>query len=80
MRFSMGIVLGTRGSELARAQTMMVENALRSIAPGVRIEVKIITTRGDEKSEASLESVDRSAGRKGLFTSEIERALLDGEN
>ena len=79
MRFSDGVVLGTRGSELARAQTLMVENVLRSVAPAVRIEIKIITTRGDEKSEGSLESVDRSAGRKGLFTSEIESALLAGK-
>ena len=72
------IVLGTRGSDLARAQTTLVENALRAGVPGVQIAVEIITTRGDENSRHAGEVVvDRKAGRKGMFTAEIERALLD---
>lgn len=73
------IVLGTRGSDLARAQTRMVEEAIRGAFPAAELEVKIITTRGDENSGASTEPLDRKAGRKGLFTSEIERALLARE-
>ena len=57
----------------------MVEKALRLRAPAVDIAVEIITTRGDENSRHAAEIVDRKAGRKGLFTREIERALLDGE-
>jgi hydroxymethylbilane synthase len=68
------ITLGTRGSELARAQTLLVENALRSVHRGVAVEIKVIVTRGDK-----AKIVDLSAGRKGLFTAEIERALLAGE-
>jgi len=68
------ITLGTRGSDLARAQTLLVENALRSAHPNVAIETKIIVTRGD-----NAKVVDLVAGRKGLFTAEIERALLAGE-
>src|SRR6266478_4474331 len=68
------ITLGTRGSELARAQTLMVEKAIRSAHPSVVIETKIIVTRGD-----NAQVVDLNAGRKGLFTAEIERALLAGE-
>jgi hydroxymethylbilane synthase len=68
------ITLGTRGSDLARAQTLLVENAIRNAHPNVAIETKIITTRGD-----SSKIVDLAAGRKGLFTAEIERALLAGE-
>ncbi|MBA2271877.1 MAG: hydroxymethylbilane synthase [Chthoniobacterales bacterium] len=71
------IVLGTRGSDLARAQTSMVEAALRSAHPGLRVEWKIITTRGDERAAPVAEPLERGAGRKGLFTSEIERALLE---
>jgi hydroxymethylbilane synthase len=67
------IILGTRGSELARAQTRLVEKALRSAYANLAIETKIIVTRGDNIK------VDRHAGRKGLFTAEIERALLAGE-
>src|SRR5215468_12456363 len=68
------IVLGTRGSALARAQVRMVEKALRSADANVGIETKIIVTRGD-----NIKVVDLPAGRKGLFTAEIERALLAGE-
>ena len=68
------ITLGTRGSELARAQTLLVENALRTAHPNVTIETKIIVTRGD-----NAKVVDLNAGRKGLFTAEIERALLAGD-
>ena len=65
------IVLGTRGSELARAQTRLVEEAIRGAHPDVTIETKIIATRGDK-----IRVVDPRAGRKGVFTAEIERALL----
>jgi hydroxymethylbilane synthase len=68
------ITLGTRGSELARAQTLLVEKAIRSVRPSVAIETKIIVTRGD-----NAKFMDPRAGRKGLFTAEIERALLAGE-
>jgi len=68
------ITLGTRGSELARAQTLLVEKAIRSAHPSVAIEIKIIVTRGD-----NAKVVDLNAGRKGLFTAEIERALLAGD-
>ena len=68
------ITLGTRGSELARVQTLLVEKAIRSAHPSVIIETKIIITRGD-----NAKVVDLNAGRKGLFTAEIERALLTGE-
>src|SRR5213596_3407967 len=65
------IVLGTRGSELARAQTLLVEEAIRRANPGITIETKIIATRGDKRRP-----IDPRAGRKGLFTAEIERALI----
>ena len=68
------IILGTRGSELARAQSRLVENAIRSTHSDVAIETKIIATRGD-----NAKVIDPRAGRKGLFTAEIERALLAGE-
>ncbi len=70
------IVLGTRGSELARAQTSLVEAALRATQPNLEVAIEIITTRGDEKRGPIAETIDPRAGRKGLFTGEIERALL----
>jgi hydroxymethylbilane synthase len=68
------ITLGTRGSELARTQTLMVDKAILNAHPGVAIDTKIIVTRGDNPKDVELH-----AGRKGLFTAEIERALLRGE-
>jgi hydroxymethylbilane synthase len=67
------IVLGTRGSELARAQARLVEKAIQTVRPELRIETKIVATKGDK-----MKVVDLRTGRKGLFTAEIERALLAG--
>jgi hydroxymethylbilane synthase len=67
------IILGTRGSELARAQARLIEEAIRAAQPDINIETRIIATGGDK---ASLRR--RQAGRKGLFTVEIERTLLAG--
>ena len=65
------IILGTRGSELARAQARLVEKSIQAAQPDTGIETKIIVTQGDK---ARLP--EGPAGRKGLFTAEIERALL----
>jgi len=78
------IVLGTRGSDLARAQTSLVESALRAAHPELDVMVEVITTRGDEKigagpQLAGSEEHLSGAGRKGHFTAEIERALLHGQ-
>jgi hydroxymethylbilane synthase len=68
------MILGTRGSELARAQALLVKTAIQSVDPSVAIETKIIATSGD-----NAKVVDLHAGRKGLFTAEIERALVAGD-
>ena len=68
------IILGTRGSELARTQTLLVEKAIRAVHSSVAIETKIIATRGD-----TAKFIESRAGRKGVFTAEIERALLAGD-
>lgn len=81
------LVLGTRGSDLARAQTALVEEALHGKFPDLEVAVEIITTRGDEKSGASFQLAQPAGsqvtnlrhGRKGAFTAEIERALLGGK-
>jgi hydroxymethylbilane synthase len=68
------IVLGTRGSELALTQARLVEDAIRAVRAGVTVETKIIASRGDNER-----TIDSRAGRKGIFTAEIERALVTGE-
>lgn len=70
------IGLGSRGSELARAQTNMVVEALQRVCPDLVVTTQVITTRGDDRE---AEPIDPRAGRKGLFTGEIERALLSGK-
>ena len=74
------IILGTRGSELALAQTRMVAAALRAHWPELELETEIIKTSGDEPKEhnATSDFPVGAAGRKGLFTAEIERSLIAG--
>ncbi len=67
------IVIGTRGSELARAQALMVEKALHEKWTDLTIETKIIRTSGDESHS---QAGNLRHGRKGLFTAAIEKALL----
>src|SRR3954466_8748897 len=69
--------IGTRGSPLALAQTGMVRAQLAAahdVSPE-RIEVKVIRTTGDVIRDRPLSEV----GGKGLFTKEIEEALLARE-
>jgi hydroxymethylbilane synthase len=68
--------IGTRGSPLALAQAHMVRGLLAA-AQGVAedaIEIVVIRTSGDMIQDRPLAEV----GGKGLFTKEIEQALLDG--
>jgi hydroxymethylbilane synthase len=67
------IVVGTRGSQLALTQTQLVVQGLRTRWADLKFEVKVIKTRGDDSKTAIP---DIRAGRKGLFTGEIERALV----
>jgi hydroxymethylbilane synthase len=68
-------VLGSRGSDLALAQTKMVEDALRDAWPDLEVVTEIIRTSGDEGARVTP-AVDRKTGRKGMFTREIEKELL----
>ncbi len=77
MAASRRIILGSRGSELAQAQARMVEAALRKVDPAAEIEIRLIRTSGDGRSDrAPIEN--RKAGRKGMFTREIEKELSAG--
>jgi len=71
------LILGSRGSELALAQARLVAAALQERWSELKIETRIIRTSGDEGA-APLLPDDVRAGRKGLFTSEIEGVLLAG--
>src|SRR5450432_259167 len=69
------MILGSRGSDLALAQTSLVEQALRGAWPELEVAIEVIRTRGDEGPKTEP-LADRKAGRKGMFTREIEQALL----
>src|SRR3954447_16285765 len=67
--------LGTRGSLLARTQSQLVASAIEAAHPGIHVELTIIKTSGDQIAERPLHEF----GGKGLFTKEMEQALLAGE-
>jgi hydroxymethylbilane synthase len=71
------LILGTRGSALALAQAELTEKALAAVYPGMATERKVFVTRGDKKLDISLIRA-AEAGGKGLFTKELEDALLSG--
>lgn len=62
--------LGTRGSDLALAQSGLIAERLRSL--GSAVEIEIINTAGDRSSAPSFGSI----GPQGVFVREIEQALL----
>jgi hydroxymethylbilane synthase len=66
------IRVGTRGSQLARMQAEWVVARLRSLVPGRDIELVEIKTTGDRAADARL----RETGGEGLFTKELQNALL----
>ncbi len=70
------IILATRGSALALAQANMILAQCRAAFPDLAFEIKIIKTTGDKLQTASLASLNLP---KGLFTKELEVALLNGE-
>ena len=72
------LILGTRGSALALAQVDLTEAALSGAWPGLKTERQIFVTRGDQKLDLNLLQKGE-AGGKGLFTRELEHALLDGK-
>jgi hydroxymethylbilane synthase len=65
----------TRGSALALAQANMVLAQCRAAFPTESFEITIIKTTGDKLQTASLASANLP---KGLFTKELEAALLNG--
>jgi hydroxymethylbilane synthase len=69
------LVLGTRTSNLARWQTDRVVDLLQVAWPGLKCEIRPFQTQGDKTLDKPLPQI----GGKGLFTAELERALLQGD-
>jgi hydroxymethylbilane synthase len=71
----MPLRIATRGSPLALTQANLVRDALIAAHDGLTAELVIIKTSGDQIQDRPL----REVGGKGLFTREIEEALLRGD-
>src|SRR5580704_4063395 len=72
------IVICTRGSALALAQSNLIAAQCRAAFPELQFKLKIIKTTGDKLQKASMAKVEGGLP-KGLFTKELEVAVLKGE-
>ena len=71
----MPLRLATRGSALALTQSRQVADALSAAHGGLAVGLVVVTTTGDRVQDRPLHEI----GGKGLFTKEVELALLAGE-
>ena len=70
----MKLVLATRRSALALAQSRAFARTLAAGVSGLEIEELLVVTSGDKTQDKPLQDI----GGKGLFIKELEEALLDG--
>ncbi len=68
------LTLATRGSALALAQAGLTSALLQEALPGTSVKTLVLTTTGDRQTQWAL----HEHGGKGLFTKELEEALLEG--
>jgi hydroxymethylbilane synthase len=66
--------IASRGSELALWQSRAVQAALRAADPALSVEIDVVRTTGDRIQDVPLARI----GDKGLFTKELDAALLHG--
>ena len=68
------LIIGSRGSRLALWQAEWVRATIEALRPQMQAHIEIIKTSGDVMKDAPLAVI----GGRGVFTKEIEEALLDG--
>jgi len=66
------LVIGSRSSKLAMAQAQYIRDRIKKFYPSLDVGIKTIKTTGDKITDVALSKI----GDKGLFTKEIESALL----
>ena len=74
------LILGTRGSDLALTQARMTEAALAEV--GVDVQIEVVKTIGDKRPDLKLSEFalgDNPVVDKGIFTKELEEALIRGD-
>lgn len=69
------LIIATRGSKLALWQSEHVKAELEKAHPGLEVELCVMMTKGDKILDVALAKI----GGKGLFTKELEEAMLKGE-
>jgi hydroxymethylbilane synthase len=69
------LVIATRGSKLALWQSEHIKARLEEAHEGLEVELKVFTTQGDKILDKPLAEI----GGKGLFTKELEDAMLRGD-
>jgi porphobilinogen deaminase len=74
MKTTMKLRLASRGSTLALWQAHHVQTALHVLHEGLEVDVEVLHTTGDIITDVPLSMI----GDKGLFTKEVDAAVLDG--
>ncbi len=69
------LIIGSRSSKLALTQTRLIKDAIEAVFPELKVAIKTIKTTGYKILDVPLSKI----GDKGLFTKEIEEALLANE-
>lgn len=71
------IIIGTRGSKLALAQSEYIKSVIETTSPHLECDIKVIVTSGDKDLKSHYNNSDSSL--KSFFTKEIEHELLEGK-
>jgi len=69
------LIIGSRGSDLALAQTRWIQKRILALFPDLEVSVRIVKTSGDKDTTSSI----RTGSSVGVFVKELERALLENE-
>jgi hydroxymethylbilane synthase len=69
------LVIGSRGSQLALWQSEWAKARLLEAHPDLSVDIEVIKTKGDTNLAASFSEI----GSKGVFTKEVDEALLSGQ-
>ena len=67
--------LATRGSAQATAQSTVVAESLMAAHPGLRVDLVLVETLGDQRTDIPLHQM----GGQGVFVKEVQRAVLSGD-
>ncbi len=73
------VIIATRGSALALVQSKFIQSECQRLFPDLSFELSIMKTTGDHLQKAAEADAHSPTLPKGLFTKELETALLSGE-